>query len=408
MRTAIIAILCVGFAFGGVARADLEKGTYAPDIEAMEWMNTEEPVSLAELRGMTVILFFWVTWHPGGEDVMPLMNLLNSQISRSRGVYLMGVTDSDRGRVEEMLKKHKVYFPVALESESHEDYQISTFPRVIVIDPNGKVAWTGWPGTGGGDALYKAVLDVIADTPPTKTHPKDAVVVKEKLRKARQALRGGDLQEAFKTAREASNLTLTGDELKTRCQDVLDLVEALGRDLLARAEWAADEKRFEDAVGLLHDIKREFKSLDVSRSARKKLDALQKKHDQVARILEMENEAQIAENLLQAALDDLRAKPRRIGKAFVKLEEIINEYSDSEAAAKAQTVMDRMHENDGVMDHVRDHQAKPECELWLSQARAWERAGRPGKAKELYRRIIDQHSRTIWADIAAQRLRQLP
>ena len=89
MRTAIVAMLCVGFAFGNVARADLDKGDYAPDLEAKEWMNTDEPISIIELRGMVVIVFFWVSWNPDGEYVMPLMSFLNSRFGRSRGVFLL-------------------------------------------------------------------------------------------------------------------------------------------------------------------------------------------------------------------------------------------------------------------------------------------------------------------------------
>ena len=171
MRTAIVAVLCVGFAVGNPARADLDKGDYAPDIEAKEWMNTDEPISVIELRGMVVIVFFWVSWNPGGEYVMPLMSALNSKIGRPRGMFLLAVTDSDRQRVEEMLKKQIVQFPGALEAQdAFEDYDLTDLaaPRVGIIDANGKVAWTGWPGHKGGETLVKAAFDVIADTPPPK------------------------------------------------------------------------------------------------------------------------------------------------------------------------------------------------------------------------------------------------
>ena len=78
-------------------RADLKVGTYAPDIEAKDWMNTDgQPVSLAECRGMVVVLFFWVSWHPGGEYIMPLMTLVNaSRYGQSAGVFVIGVTDAE-------------------------------------------------------------------------------------------------------------------------------------------------------------------------------------------------------------------------------------------------------------------------------------------------------------------------
>lgn len=407
MKTAIVALLCVGFA-AGVARADLEKGTYAPDIEARDWLNTDEPVSLAELRGMTVMMFFWVSWHPGGEYVIPMMNLFNSRVGRDQGVYLLGVTDSDRARVGEMIAKQKVFFPVALESNSYEDYRISGFPRVVIIDPNGKVAWTGWPDSV--DALYTVAIDLLAEAPPTKTHPEDAKKVRRLLGEARGALGQDNLRDAFKAAREAHELALTGDELKTECQDVLDLVEALGRDQLARAEQAVYEKDFELAVSLLTNVKRQFRVLDAGALARKKLDELKGRYDEVARIIQSENEAQTAENLLAEALASLRTPGRglvEIGSAYQKLGQIVEEYADTPTAEKAQTVLGRMQQNVGVMNHVTDFKAKTQCELLLSQARSFEQTNRPERAAELYRKVIDEYAHTIWADLAAQRLRKL-
>ncbi len=407
MKAAIVAILCVGFGCGGLALADLENGTYAPDIEAKDWINTDEPVSLAELRGMTVVLFFWVSWHEGGESMIELMVYLNSRgFGRTRGVYLLGVTDSDRKRVGEMLKKQKVFFPVALESKSHEEYKITAYPHIVIIDAAGKVAWSG--AGGNGEPVQKAIMDVTAETPPTKTHPEEAAIAERSLREARRSLRENSLRDAFKAARDADVHALPGDSLKTRCQDMLELIESLGRDQLARAQTAVDQKTFDDAVVLLHDITRDFKGMEVARSAGKKLEALKKKYQEVSAILLRENESALAENMLQEAIDFLRATPRKIGEAYDKLEGIISDYPGTEAAAKAQTVLDRMSKSAGVMDYVRDHKASRECEMWLSQARAYELNGQPNRAKDLYRRIMDTHGDTIWADIAAKRLAQLP
>lgn len=409
MRTAIVAMLCVGFAFGNLARADLDKGDYAPDIEAKEWMNTDEPISIIELRGMVVIVFFWVSWSPGGEEVMPLMSLLNSKFGRSRGVFLLAVTDSDRKRVEEMLKKQIAQFPVGLEAQqAFEDYDLVDLdrPRVVIIDANGKVAWTGWPGQKGGETLAKAVFDVIADTPPTKTHPEEAALARAALQQARQALRDDDYREAFKAARRANEHALTGDPLKTRCQDMLDLIEALGRDKLARADRAADEKDFEQAVTLLAEVRRDFKGVDVAVNARKKIEALKKKHEEVAAILEQQDDAALAENMLGSALNDINN--RRFGKAYETLEEIVSEYAATGGATKAQTLLDRMRKNEGVMGYVRDHLASGECEMLLSQARAYLRAGRPERAKELLRTVMDNHSDTVYADEAAEVLAGIP
>ena len=118
MRGALMLMAAVVTAVGaGVVRADPKIGSYAPDVEAKEWLNTDEgqPVSLAECRGMITVIFCWVTWHPGGEYVMPMMAQIdNSGYGKKSGVFLIGITDAERKRVEEMVKKERVFFPIGL------------------------------------------------------------------------------------------------------------------------------------------------------------------------------------------------------------------------------------------------------------------------------------------------------
>jgi len=384
----------------------LPKGTFAPDIEAKEWLNTPngEALSLTELRGMVVVVFFWVTWHKGGELVMPLMNEINSKFARNEGVFLVGLTDADRKRVEGMLKKERAFFPVGLESRSYEEYKIRSFPSVVVIDARGRVCWTGWPGQA--DALVKAIADAISDVPPSKTHPEEAAIVQSKLKKARQALLQGKYREAYLTARDADRIAIPGDPLKTRCQDMLDLLEALGHDLLARARQASEEQDWETSVNLLRTVRREYLGLAVATRAKRLLDNLKKKSPEVARILERENEAAEAENALGKALELIRNK--RLGEGYVRLEDIVTRYEGTEAATKARTVLERMQRNEGIMGYVRDHKAAKECENLLRLAETYARSQRVQQAKELYRRIINEYADTVWAEEATRRLMRLP
>lgn len=409
MRWVIVAGVGVVMGLGGTAWADLKPGTYAPDLEARDWMNTDgEPLSLTEYRGMVVVLFFWVSWHEGGEAIMPLMTLVNaSQFGRAAGVFLIGVTDADRKRVEDMLKKEKVFFPVALEAKrTFDDYDITSYPRVVIIDPRGKVTWTGWPGREGGTSLVEQIGKAAADTPPTKTHPEDAAKAESYLKQARQALHQNKYREAYQAANSAFGAALRGDPLKSRCQDMLDLIEALGRDKLAQAERALSERRFEDAVELLAELRREFRGVEVAANARKKLRALEKKQPEVSRILQRQENAGVAEAMLADALEKIRA--RRFGLAFEKLEEIVNDYGGTSAVERARTMLDRLRANDAVMGYVRDHKASRACRNLMFQAAAFERTGRNSQARELYREIMEKYPDTIYAEEAARRLAQLP
>jgi TolA-binding protein len=60
------------------------------------------------------------------------------------------------------------------------------------------------------------------------------------------------------------------------------------------------------------------------------------------------------------------------------------------------------------MGYVRDHKASKECMSLLSQARSFVGARRVDKAKEIYRRVIDEYPDTTYAEEAVKRLIQLP
>ncbi len=409
MRSIIAAIVCLAVAGGTAGRADPPVGSYAPDIEAKDWMNTDgQPISLAECRGMIVVLFCWVSWHSGGEEILPLMTLVNaSPYGRKAGVFLIGVTDSDRKRVEDMVTKTKVFFPIALEAKkTFDDYELTSFPRVIILDPAGKIAFAGWPGEKGGQRLVDEIRRVASETPPTRTHPEEAARAEAYLAQARRALRADRSREALEAANKALDHALRGDALYSRCQDMVDLIEALGRDKLARAEAALEQGRAEDAVALLLEVRREFRGAEVAQSSKQKLASLEKKNPEVARLLRTYEDLGQAEIILASAMQAIR--DRRFGPAYEKLETLVSEYSSTETAEKAQTILERMQKNPAVMDYVRDHKAARTCRTLLSQAEAYEQTGRVSKARELYREVLDKYADTIFADEAAKRLARLP
>jgi len=407
MRTLILVGLCLSqLLVVGVARADLSVGTYAPDVEGKEWLYTEEPISLSDLRGMVVVLFFWVSFHAGGENVMETMNVVgtNPNIGRGAGVYVIGVTDADRARVEETLEKEKFFFPVALESKSAEDYRVESFPRVVLIDPDGKVAWTGWPGNA--NALVTEVQKLLANNPPRKTHPEEAVQARKALGDARDAIRAEKYHDAFEAARDAYEHALRGDPLKSRCQDMLDLVEAIGKDEVASVDKLMADKQYAEVVRTLRLVARQFRGLDISKTAKERLEALKKQHTQIADILRSQQSEAEARGLLVRAREDILG--RRFGPGYSKLETILTDYASTEVAVDARDVKRRMEENATVMAEVRDFKAARECNSLMAQARSYVQLGRSDEAKRIYRQIIEKHPNTSFADQAARELVTLP
>lgn len=410
MKTAMILALSVAFFLGGVVRADLPVGSYAPDIEAKEWINStnNEPVSLKELKGLVVVLYFWVSFHEGGKRGMNLMNIVegNPGLGRRRGVYVMGVTDADKAAVQKTILDEKVGWTVACGSEAYKEYRPDSYPHVFVLDTEGRIAWSGFPGQDGGDEMVKHVLDVLAKNPPSITHPAEAELARELRAKSKTAIREKNYREAIKNASDSVDHTIAGDRLRTQCQDVMDLIEAIGNDRVASAEALIDKKNFDEGIALLRTTMLSFKGSDAGKRAKERLEALAKEHEQVQKILEDQKKESAAQGKLADAIEDI--KSREVGSGYVTLEEIVSENPGSETARDAQKIMDRMNKNDGIMGHVRDFKSKKECTMLLSQARNLIQVKQYAKAKELLKQLMEKFPDTIWYEDALEEMRKIP
>lgn len=408
MKAVIVAVGCAVISCAVSARADLAVGATAPEIAAKEWLNVDEEMKLSDARGLVVILFFWVPFHEGGQRTLELINSIesNSRLGRVRGVMVIGLTEGDAKRTEPVLRKEKTFFPVGVESQSGKDYRISSFPRAVIIDPDGKVAWTGWPAKDGGNELAAAIVATLVRTPPTRTHPLELVRVNERLESARTALRKGRFREAFEAARDALEHAVAGDPISSKCADMIDLIEALGRDELAGVDDLIEGDNFDDAVRALRDVARQFRGLEVSKTARSRLAVYAQEYAQIAGRITSQESSDEARTLLIAAQDAFRA--RRFGEACELLEQVVGEHAGTDEADRAQRIMARMETNPKVMGYVRNHKASRECTTWLATARSFVRVRRTPEAKKLFRKIIQTYPNTSFAEEAAEELSKLP
>jgi thiol-disulfide isomerase/thioredoxin len=121
-------------------------------------------VSLASLKGKTVLLDFWATWCPPCRVDAPALEKLHKKYGSQLAVVGISVNET-REIVEAFLKKNPHTFPIALSSENDlsRTYEVSVFPTYIIVDAEGnfETAVEGDKGFDGlRDRLRKAGLDV--------------------------------------------------------------------------------------------------------------------------------------------------------------------------------------------------------------------------------------------------------
>lgn len=407
MKRTLVATLVLSILSANVALAQLSPGVAAPEIDAEEWLNTDEALRLRDLRGMMVVLYFWVSFHEGGKHRIGTMNALdtNPQFGRAQGCVVIGLTSGDKAGAEDLMSSEKVFFPVGVGSKTADEYRVRVFPSVAIIDPKGKIVYVGGlPNNING--LVGHVRGVYDKTPPTRTHPQMALKTREHLENARKAIRAEKYREAFTEARAAFETALRGDTLKTLCQEMLDLIDAIGADQLAGVDPLVDGRKFGEAVALLRSVSVDFRGLDSGKAARERLAALQKQHSEIAGLVKGQaNEAE-ARSTMFSAQQTLRK--RRYGEAFVAFEKISKDYGGTETAQAAIRIRERMTAHPQIGQAVKEYQAKLECGPLLSRARNYIRARRYTKAKELLRQIIRKHPDTSYEERAMDELKKLP
>jgi thiol-disulfide isomerase/thioredoxin len=131
-------------------------GKPAPDLVATDIQG--KPVSLADLKGKTVLLDFWTTWCQPCQADAPSIEKLNEKYG-AKDLQVIGISvNEERAIVEKYLKKHPHNFPVVLSSENllPRPYQIGVFPTYLIIAPDGTLM-TAEQGDQGFGRLRKAL-----------------------------------------------------------------------------------------------------------------------------------------------------------------------------------------------------------------------------------------------------------
>jgi cytochrome c biogenesis protein CcmG/thiol:disulfide interchange protein DsbE len=116
-------------------------GARAP-LFSLPRLDGKGSMSLASLRGKTVVLNFFASWcAPCKREAPDLESLW--QRSRSDGVVVLGVDSGDaKGDARRFLSAHGVTYPVVFdpgESLAQGPYALPGFPVTYVINPAGRV-----------------------------------------------------------------------------------------------------------------------------------------------------------------------------------------------------------------------------------------------------------------------------
>jgi len=125
----------------------------APQWKNESWLNTDGPLSLAQLKGKVVLLNFWVfTCYNCTNTVPSLVDF--DQKYRDQGLVLIGIHtpefppyagEHDRGNVARALKQYHIEYANAQDNDSRtwNLYGIRFWPSFVLIDKKGTIRYEG-------------------------------------------------------------------------------------------------------------------------------------------------------------------------------------------------------------------------------------------------------------------------
>lgn len=135
-------------------------GAEPPEVVAADWLNTDDPQTLAALRGNVVLVEFWATWCGPCVAGIPHLNELHEKY-RGAGLRILSFTDQDRETVEEFQKKAKapIEYMIGLGSNLFEIYGVTGIPHAFLVGRDGKLRWHGHPAGSDCEVEITAALN---------------------------------------------------------------------------------------------------------------------------------------------------------------------------------------------------------------------------------------------------------
>ena len=150
---------------GQGSRPVIEPGTVnAPEFpQGLSWLNTDEPLTIRQLRGKVVLVDFWT--HCCINCMHALEDLKRLERKYSQQLVVIGVhsakfeAEKDTENIRQAILRYGIEHPVVNDCEMRvwQEYTVRAWPSFILIDPLGKVF-----GSHSGERIFELFDRVIA------------------------------------------------------------------------------------------------------------------------------------------------------------------------------------------------------------------------------------------------------
>src|SRR5262249_33507908 len=140
----------------------------APDFPlGLEWLNTEKPISLRDLRGKIVLLDFWTYCCINCMHIIPDLKKLEAKYRNQ--LVVIGVhsakflNEKGTDNIRQAILRSEIEHPVVNDKdfEVWQSYTAHSWPTLILINPKGKVV-----GAHSGEGIFDIFDNAIGQMVP--------------------------------------------------------------------------------------------------------------------------------------------------------------------------------------------------------------------------------------------------
>lgn len=137
--------------------------TNAPDFPAgLDWINSDGPISLKQLRGKIVLIDFWTYCCINCQHILPDLKKIEEKYADE--VVVIGVhsakfqNEKNTASIVQAVLRYEIEHPVVNDSSMivWQQYGIRAWPTVVVVDPLGKVV-----GAAAGEGVFNSLDPIL-------------------------------------------------------------------------------------------------------------------------------------------------------------------------------------------------------------------------------------------------------